>query len=170
MSLFTEIFIEVGKDEETPIGEKVLNHIQGDDRGESPQDWLAFTTFLMKILLYITVPSARSERRFDCTEKLAAAAAENSPKRRTKLENEAARAYDRIVIGPMSIMVEDQRADLTGHREMPTHWRRGFFRQQRHGEGRAQTKHIFIAPLLVRADRLVGEAPLPVPKEYVVKD
>lgn len=170
MSLFTEIFIEVGKDEETPIGEKVLNHIQGDDRGESPLNWLEFTTFLLKILLYITVPSARAERRFDRTQKLEAAAAEKNPKRRVRLENEAERAYDRIVIGPTSVLVEDQSSESAGHREMPTHWRRGFFRRQRHGEGRAQIKHVFIAPLLVRADRLAGDGPVPAPKGYVVRN
>lgn len=169
LSLFTEIFIEVGKEENTPIGEKVLNHIQGDDRGESPQDWLEFATFLLKILLYITVPSARAERRFERADKLAAAAAEKNSKRRIKLESEAERAYDRIIIGPASIPVEEQGGESVGHREMRTHWRRGFFRRQRHGEGLTQTKHVFIAPVLVRADRLAGDVPAPAPKEYLVK-
>lgn len=170
MSLFTEIFIKVGIHENTPIGEKVLDHIQGDDRGESPQDWLEFVTFLLKILLYITVPSARAERRFERADRLAAAAAEKSPKRRATLESDAERAYDRIVIGPKSAPIEEQSADVTGHRELPTHWRRGFFRRQRHGEGREQTKHVFIPPVLVRADRLSGDVPLPTPREYLVKD
>ena len=169
LSLFTEIFIKIEKNEETPIGEKVLDRIGREDRDESPDDWLEFVTFLLKILLYITVPSARAEQRPERTEILAAAAAEKNPKRRSKLEAEAAKAYDRIIIGPTFLPVEDQPTEPGGHREMPTHWRRGFFRRQRHGEGRAQTKHVFIAPVLVRADRLAGDVPIPTPKEYLVR-
>lgn len=169
LSLFTETFIKIEKNEETPIGVKVLERIGEEERGESPEDWLEFVTFLLKILLYITVPSARAERCFERTNMLAAAAAEKNPKRRSKIERDAERAYDRIVIGPTSIPLEEQGVEAVGHREMRTHWRRGFFRRQRHGEGLSQTKLVFIAPVLVRADRLAGDGPSPAPKEYLVK-
>ncbi len=169
MSLFTEVFIPMKKDEMTPIREKVLEHTQEHESDESPEDWLQFVTFLLKILLYISVPSARAERRFERTAKLDAASAEKNPKRRSKLESEADKAYDRIVIGPLTVPMEDFGTAGAGHREMRTHWRRGFFRRQRHGEDLAHTKMVLIAPVLVRADRLSGDTPAPAPKEYVVK-
>lgn len=41
--------------------------------------------------------------------------------------------------------------------EMPPHWRRGHWRNQACGKDRAEHKMVFIQPVLVRADRTVGD-------------
>jgi hypothetical protein len=40
--------------------------------------------------------------------------------------------------------------------EIAPHWRRGHWREQHWGAGNLHTKTIFIRPVLVRADRVVG--------------
>lgn len=42
-------------------------------------------------------------------------------------------------------------------RQMSPHWRRGHWRMQAHGEGKALRKRVFIAPVLVRADMFIGD-------------
>lgn len=55
-----------------------------------------------------------------------------------------------ILIGPDKYQTPDA---ITGNsRVMPTHWRRGHFRHVRFGEGRRESKLVFIAPVLVNAD------------------
>lgn len=48
------------------------------------------------------------------------------------------------------------RGEPTG-REVSTHWRRGHWRMQACGTGRAERKRILIAPVLVRKDLFVGD-------------
>lgn len=173
MALFSEVFLPISKDDETPISERLLECLSRDTYGvgedEQPEDWIEFVAFLLKILLYIGVPSARQVGKMERTETLAEAKRQSSPQRRDKLLSKASRCYDRIVIGPEFIPIENNTGSGAGHREMPTHWRRGFFKRQRHGEGRLLVKHIFISPLLVRADRLTEGVASPVPKDYLVK-
>lgn len=173
MALFSEVFLPISKDDETPISERLIERLAGDTRGvgenEQPEDWMEFVVFLLKILLYIGVPSARQEAKMERTEVMAKAEREKSSQRRDKLVSKASRCYDRIVIGPQFLPVENNTGAGTGHREMPTHWRRGFFKRQRHGEARILVKHIFISPVLVRADRLADGIAPPVPKDYLVK-
>lgn len=171
LCFFTEVFIRVRYDEQTPIGEKLLEALAGPSRekGEHPDEWLEFVAFLLKLLLYISVPSARLERRLERSELLHRAECEKNPKRKERLETEARRAYDRIVIGPIS-HADDEAGGHGGigdHREVRPHWRRGFFKRQRFGAGRALSKVVFISPVLVRADRIGQDAPAP--KDYLVK-
>lgn len=42
--------------------------------------------------------------------------------------------------------------------EMTPHWRRGHWRMQRVGKGRAEVKRVLVKPTLVRADRFAGAA------------
>jgi hypothetical protein len=54
------------------------------------------------------------------------------------------------------IVHKGEPGEPTGTHVRP-HWRRGHWRQQRHGAGLALTKLLFISPVLVRADRAVGD-------------
>lgn len=172
MAFFSEIFLPVAQDDETPISARLLDRLtlpgEGIGAAETPENWLEFVTFLLKILLYIGVPSARQEQQLARTEALGRAEREKSPQRREKLKAAAKRLFDCIVIGPTTLPTEDHAAGDPSHREKATHWRRGFFKRQRHGEGLQLTKHIFIAPVLVRADRLAEGAAVPRPKTYRV--
>lgn len=71
--------------------------------------------------------------------------------KRAKLLRQLPRAYDRIIIGPKTRPSPSSGSGETGRR-LPAHWRRGHFRHQPFGEGRAQHRLIWIAPLLVHAD------------------
>ena len=68
-------------------------------------------------------------------------------KKASRIERKLASRYNRIVIGP---------AQFPGHAggEVSPHWRRGHMRMQAHGPQMSLRKLIFIAPTLIRADRL----------------
>jgi hypothetical protein len=73
------------------------------------------------------------------------------PKKSAKLQRQARKLYDRTLLGPITLPLH-----LHGiHGDITPHWRRGHFRMQPHGPSMALRKLIFIAPTLVRADRLV---------------
>lgn len=60
-----------------------------------------------------------------------------------------------VVRDPRSVL-HDEESVATG-REMPPHWRRGHWRNQRWGPGNRDTKLVFIRPCLIRPDRVVGD-------------
>lgn len=74
------------------------------------------------------------------------------PKKAAKLQRQVNKNYDRIVLGPQILL-------NSAHGELSTHWRRGHFRMQPHGPQNALRKVMFIAPTVVRGDRLQGQAP-----------
>ena len=75
------------------------------------------------------------------------------PRKAAKLQRQAARQYDRVVLGPNALP-----CDLGGASgEVSPHWRRGHFRMQAHGPQMSLRKVIFIAPIVVRADRLASD-------------
>lgn len=60
-----------------------------------------------------------------------------------------------VVVRALSEPTGDE-SGQTG-REMPPHWRRGHWRNQKVGAGRQVTKLVFVRPCLVRPDRIVGD-------------
>jgi hypothetical protein len=63
--------------------------------------------------------------------------------------------YDRYIVGPAVLADADSaRADDSGEGRVAPHWRRGHFRLQPHGPQSALRKVLFIAPTVVRADRM----------------
>ena len=78
-------------------------------------------------------------------------------KREEKLA-EVEQLYDRYIVGPTSLdgfNIAGHGERLTPGQELPPHWRRrGHFRLQPHGPQSSLRKVIFVAPLIVRADKL----------------
>ncbi|MEJ7805994.1 MAG: hypothetical protein WKG03_08775 [Telluria sp.] len=72
------------------------------------------------------------------------------PKKAAKLRRRMDSLYDRILLGPLAL----PEFSFAPHGEVSPHWRRGHFRMQPHGPHQSLRKVIFIAPTLVRADRL----------------
>ncbi|WP_231663317.1 hypothetical protein [Ralstonia solanacearum] len=65
--------------------------------------------------------------------------------------------YDRYIVGPASlegVHGAEHGERLTPGQALPAHWRRGHFRMQPHGPQSSLRKVIFVAPVIVRADRL----------------
>ena len=102
-----------------------------------------------KIFLYWNVEQARrfSEAPYsDAIKQLARV----GPKKTARLGRHAGKLYDRVLLGPSALP-----GHVHGmHGDVAPHWRRGHFRMQPHGPHQSLRKVIFIAPTLVRADRL----------------
>jgi hypothetical protein len=77
-------------------------------------------------------------------------------RQRARLERNAHRVYDRILIGPKRNVQRPATAVPTG-KTVGTHWRNGFFRSQAWREVRAEPKLLWIEPTLVNAERLDEE-------------
>lgn len=168
LGMYRELFIRCRRDEETPLNEKIAEALIAREQDDNPDDWTDFVTLLLKMLLYIMVPSARTIEKFERKEVLEQLRSEKNPKRKQKLEAQLKHISDRIVIGPLTLpQHDDGNLKIAEHREVRPHWRRGFFRNQRHGKGGLLSKLVFISPLLVRADRIGNDAPAP--KNYLVK-
>lgn len=111
---------------------------------------------IAKVLLYLKLDNAivREDRPYSVAPKLFPGLGKR--KRELKLA-EIDRLYDRYIIGPEGLPEPVQAVSgdspHIGH-QVATHWRRGHFRSQLHGPLNSLRKVVFIAPVLVRADRL----------------
>jgi hypothetical protein len=72
------------------------------------------------------------------------------PKKAAKVRRQVDKLYDRVLLGPLELPVNTYSANG----EISPHWRRGHFRMQPHGPQMSLRKVMFIAPTLVRVDRL----------------
>ena len=105
-----------------------------------------------KIFLYWNVESARRVMETpygDAMRQLKGL----GPKKSAKLRRRIDQLYDRVLLGPIALPAQSHGT----HGDMAPHWRRGHFRMQPHGPHQSLRKVIFIAPTLVRADRLDDE-------------
>lgn len=65
----------------------------------------------------------------------------------SRIERQLAQRYNRIIAGPAQI-------ERYASGEVAPHWRRGHLRMQPHGPQNTLRKLIFVAPMIIRADRL----------------
>lgn len=112
----------------------------------------AIAQLCTKIFLYWSTEHARRVEEVSYSKAMARLRA-LGPKKAARLGRQVADLYDRIVPGPVVLPVK-----LLGMRgDISPHWRRGHFRMQAYGPQAMLRKVIFIAPTLVRADRLVED-------------
>ncbi|MEJ8798380.1 hypothetical protein WKR88_18995 [Trinickia caryophylli] len=100
----------------------------------------------IKVMLYLqTAGAVRIDdmRADDTMERMARV----GNRKASRIERQLASRYNRIIVGPEHI------ERPTGG-EMSPHWRRGHMRMQPYGPQHGLRKLIFVAPTLVRADRL----------------
>lgn len=121
-----------------------------------PAQWAPFIDYVAKVLLYLSLNDAvlREERPYSVAPKVFAGLGK---RRRNEKLAELEQLYDRYIVGSESLL----RGDSAGHshHDVSAHWRRGHFRLQPHGPQLSLRKVIFVAPTLVRADRLSPDAP-----------
>lgn len=122
---------------------------------------LEAVNFVVKLFLYLGLKNARQVVETSYTQALKRLE-RIGPKKRAKAGRQIKSLYDRITVGPTALAASSE-ANSTGHGKAP-HWRRGHFRMQIHGPGRLERKLIFVAPMMVRADRL--DENVPQPKTY----
>jgi hypothetical protein len=130
------------------------------DLQKSQRRWQQMLDYVTKVLLYLRTHTAQVRAHSPYSSAPKEFPGLGRRKREAKLA-EVQRLYDRYITGPESFadMGVDAKGarQLTGH-ELPAHWRRGHFRLQPHGPHSSLRKVMFIAPTVVRADRLSAVA------------
>ncbi|AWL03575.1 hypothetical protein ACFOHT_05935 [Massilia oculi] len=116
----------------------------------------AAVSYVVRVFLYMALKQARvtEHRDHDAALRRAAGLGE---RKRAKLLQRSAALYDSIMVGPESL--PSSAPDCASGGSVTPHWRRGHFRMQPYGAGNQQRKLIFVAPVLVHAERLQGEVP-----------
>lgn len=117
-----------------------------------------------KILLYLNSEKAIRVPLKERTEMEARLKRLKGSGKAAKLQRQLPRAYDRIVIGPKVVPKPPSETRGAGHAKAP-HWRRGHFRNQRHGPAFSQQRLIWIEPIIVHGDELGVDTS----KNYVIK-
>ena len=121
-------------------------------------DRIRVINYLVKVFLYLGLKDARKAVCTDYSTALKQLAA-RGPKKQARLQRRLDALYDRVTVGPVSLPPSPTAGDLAT--QVAPHWRRGHFRLQAHGPARSERKLIFVAPILVHADKLNDEAPRP---------
>ncbi|SAL38336.1 hypothetical protein AWB74_01525 [Caballeronia arvi] len=116
------------------------------DLSSDLEDFIPMVEHCVKVMLYLQAPAAiriNDMRDDDAASRLTRVGS----KKATRIERKVASRYNRIIVGP---------AQIPGHTggEVAPHWRRGHMRMQAHGPQFLLRKLMFIAPALIRADRL----------------
>lgn len=123
---------------------------------ESVVNWPVDLDYLTKVLMYLKLDAAQIGQHMPYSAAPREFPGLGRRKREVRLA-EIERLYDRYIVGPATWGDTGLGADgeqlTTGH-ELPAHWRRGHFRLQPHGPQASLRKVRFIAPTIVRADRL----------------
>lgn len=136
---------------------------QGGQRTPHDDALMKLINNMVKVFLYLGLKDARKELGTEHSATLKRLAAVG-PKKHAKLQRRLESLYDRITVGPASAPAIPPASGAACSRA--PHWRRGHFRAQPCGPARSSRKLIFIAPLLIHADRLGAQAPPP--KAYEV--
>ncbi|SAK63502.1 hypothetical protein AWB77_02278 [Caballeronia fortuita] len=117
-----------------------------DRSGFVDSSCLGMVQMCLKVLLYMqTVGAVRIDDLRH--HEIAARLGRVGGKKASKLERRLASRYNRIIVGPSHIIHHSPS-------EVSPHWRRGHMRMQAHGPQFSLRKLMFIAPTLIRADRL----------------
>lgn len=146
----------------------ILGGLTAADHGELHRSMHAAVSYVVRVFLYMALKQARMAPHHEYDEALRRAAGLGQRKR-ARLLQKSASLYNGIVVGPEFLPgggagdgAGDGARGSAGGGVAP-HWRRGHFRMQPFGAGSQQRKLIFVAPTLIHAGQLQGEAPAPKP-------
>lgn len=116
----------------------------------SSDDANKFIPVIELVIIYVA-----KDEHSDALKRLAAV----GPKKQAKVQRRLESLYDRITVGPASapaVPAAPRTADIRA-----PHWRRGYFRSQPCRPACNSRKLIFVAPILIYAERLSDQAPRP---------
>lgn len=139
---------------------EILDDVQAADQSEIHRSMHAAVSYVVRVFLYMALKQARMTPHCEYDEALRRAAGLGERKR-AKLLQRSASLYNGILVGP-EVLPPDASEGVAGTGVAP-HWRRGHFRMQPFGAGNQQRKLIFVAPVLVHAEQLQGDVPVPRP-------
>jgi hypothetical protein len=152
--LLEPVSLKLNLTDDTTLGDLRSQIAEGDEELFQVLDLYA------GVMLYMNARDARVIERNDRTEAAAVLSALNRKKRRKEHYEALNAAVDAIHVGPEA-PIADASVALGKHAGSgyKPHYRRGFVRfGQRVGKGRAETRPVFIPPVLVNAHKLLGES------------
>jgi len=114
-----------------------------------------------KILVYMGTKEARQVEVNEETQAIHRIAGLKSSAKREKALRQAARLYDRVVIGPEHLPTELRDIDTDRPGGIRPHVRRGHFRSQAYGPQHSLRRPQWIQPMLICKERFVVGSPLP---------
>ena len=167
-----DCFIHMGlpiDDEEKPISDVVQDMV---DYYASQSDFPNKHAFrpvvehVAKVLVYLGTKDARQHKVTEGSEARRRIEGLKSPAKREKAQRQAARLYDRIVIGPAELPEDLAGGNGCGSSSVRPHVRRGHFRAQAYGPQHTLRRPVWIQPTLVGKDRISGEVAHPA---YVIQ-
>jgi hypothetical protein len=137
----------------TDMNDSLIGHVARARHSlpDSRSSAIPLVQMCAKVLLYMqTAGAVRIDdlRQRDISSQLARA----GKGKVSRFERRLASRYNRIIVGPAELI-------RYSGAEVAPHWRRGHLRMQAHGPQFSLRKLIFIAPTLVRADRLHPTGP-----------
>lgn len=169
--LLLDVFLTTGRDADLPatMPDVVSLRLQWDDTltlgdlrsqvKKQDEDLLQALDLYAGVMLYMNSRDARVVKRDDRAAAAAVISGLNRKKRRKEHYVALNSAVDGVVVGPelAPVGVREVLGEHGGAGVAP-HYRRGFVRfGQRVGKGRSQTRPVFIPPVLVNANKLLGD-------------
>jgi len=155
-----DCFIHMGlpiEDEEKPIAEVVQNVVAfyaSQDEFPNNHAFQPVIEHVAKVLVYLGTKDARQRAVKEGSDAKRRIDGLKSPAKREKALRQAARLYDRIVVGPAEL--PDDLASGHGSGGVRPHMRRGHFRAQACGPQHSLRRPVWIQPTLVGKDRMTG--------------
>ena len=144
------MFDMIVEDEALPLVEAIKRI---DHSNEFWQHSQSVAQLCVKVFLYLRAAQAQQVGE-NLYSKTLANLQRVGQKKAAKVHRQLEKLYDRIILGPQTVAIHAHGE----HGEVSPHWRRGHFRMQPHGRQNQLRKVLFIAPMLVRGDRL-AQAP-----------
>lgn len=166
-----DCFIHMGlpiDDEEKPISDvvrDVVDYYASQSDFPNKHAFRPVVEHVAKVLVYLGTKDARQHKVTEGSEARRRIEGLKSPAKREKAQRQAARLYDRIVIGPAELP-EDLAGGHSGSSGVRPHVRRGHFRAQAYGPQHTLRRPVWIQPTLVGKDRISGEVAHPA---YVIQ-
>lgn len=166
-----DCFIHMGlpiDDEEKPISDVVqdmVDYYASQSDFPNKHAFRSVVEHVAKVLVYLGTKDARQHKVTEGSEARRRIEGLKSPAKREKAQRQAARLYDRIVIGPAELP-EDLAGGHSGSGSVRPHVRRGHFRAQAYGPQHTLRRPVWIQPTLVGKDRISGEVAHPA---YVIQ-
>lgn len=157
-------------DEEKPISELVrevvAQYAATDGKFPNSHAFQPVVEHVAKVLVYLGTKDARQHLVTEGSDARRRLSGIKSSSKREKAQRQAARQYDRIIVGPDALPDGFAGPGTGATGSVRPHIRRGHFRAQAYGPQHSLRRPQWIQPMLVGKDRITGDLARP---EYVIQ-